>query len=123
MPLHGEKILKNDLLQNSSHLIPHSKMSDTLSEEELSELVHHGRINTSRSEAKRRQIKKSSRKQTLPQVQRGREAPPRVGVPASSKKEPDPDWLEAQKMKVERNIATPRQDKQRRDEMQEASRF
>jgi hypothetical protein len=98
-------------------------MSDSLSEEELAELVRHGRINTSRSEAKRRQIKKSSKKQTLPRVQRGRDAQPKIEVPGSSRKESDPDWLEAQKEKTERNIAAPRQDKQRRDEMQEASRF
>jgi hypothetical protein len=102
-------------------------MSESLSEDELADLIRHGRINTSRSAAKRRQAKLrdsthiKERKETS--VPRARDSPREVELPKSSEKEPDPEWLIAEKEKVERNIAAYRQNKQKRDEMQEASRF
>ena len=102
-------------------------MSESLSEDELADLIRHGRINTSRSAAKRRQAKlrvsaknKAKTEASLPRV---RDSPREVELPKSSEKEPDPEWLTAEKEKAERNIAAYRQNKQHRDEMQEASRF
>lgn len=100
-------------------------MSESLSEEQLAELIRSGRINTSKSAAKKRQTKKSKSDQTetheksVPKV---RDSPRQVEQ--TTPKEPDPEWLRAEKEKAERNIAAQRQqDKRRRDELLEASRF
>jgi hypothetical protein len=102
-------------------------MSESLSADEVAELIRHGRINTSRSAAKRRRAKlrdrTNSNSKTEASVPRPRGSLPEVELPKSSKKEPDPEWLMAEKEKAERNIAAYRQNKQHRDEMQEASRF
>jgi hypothetical protein len=102
-------------------------MSESLSEDEVAELIRHGRINTSRSAAKRRQAKlrdsTSSNAKTEASVPRARDSPGEVELPQSSRKEPDPEWLMVEKEKAERNIVAYRQNKQHRDEMQEASRF
>jgi hypothetical protein len=120
------QFLKNYLLRNCAFLLFRRKMSDSLSEDELAELIRHGRINTSRAAAKRRSPRASSRDnnaQSQPGAQRARESPQRADTPILSENEPDPDWLKAQKEKAERNIAAPREDKRRRDEMREASKF
>ena len=103
-------------------------MSESLSEEELAELIRHGRINTSRSMAKRRQPKPSTTINIKPKAQVSvpharKDSSPKIEVTEQSVKEPDSEWLKSQKEKAERNISAPRQDKQRRDEMQEASKF
>ncbi len=102
-------------------------MSESLSKDELADLIRHGRISTSRSAAKRRQAKlrvsANNKAKTEASVPRARDSPLEVELPKSSEKEPDPEWLIAEKEKVERNIAAHRQDKRQRDEMQEASRF
>ena len=103
-------------------------MSESLSQEELAELIRHGRLSTSRSSAKRRQAKASSSIDNKPKtphvnITPARESPAKVEPSKLSEKEPDPEWLKAEKEKAERNIAAERQDKRRRDEMQEASRF
>lgn len=51
------------------------------------------------------------------------ESPSEAEPPKPSGREPDPKWLKAEKEKAERNIAAVRQERQRRDEMKEASRF
>jgi hypothetical protein len=94
-------------------------MSDSLSEEELADLIRHGRINTSRSAARRNVKKNSDQRRTTPQKQE-RAVSSTAGV---SEKEPDPIWLREEKEKVERNVAASKQDKQRKDEMREASKF
>lgn len=100
-------------------------MSESLSEEQLAELMRSGRVNTSRSSAKRRQTKtsgssiKSTKAQTS--VPRVTDSPRKVELNAS--KELDAEWLRTEKEKAERNMATERQDKRRREEMREASRF
>jgi hypothetical protein len=102
-------------------------MSESLSEDEVAELIRYGRINTSRSAAKRRQAKlrgsTNSNAKTEASAPRARDSPGEVDLSTSSKKELDPEWLMAEKAKAERNIAAHRQNKQHRDEMQEASRF
>jgi hypothetical protein len=95
-------------------------MSDSLSEEELVELIRHGRISTSRSAARQKTNRKSSNQAPAPIQKQERIVSPVVEVPG---KEPDPEWLKAEKEKAQRNIAASRRDRQRRDEMQEASRF
>ena len=98
-------------------------MSESLTEDEVADLIRHGRISTSRSEAKRRQAKsrgstnsKAKSEASVPRVKK-------VELPKSQGKEPDPEWLIAEKEKAERNIAAHRQSRRQRDEMQEASRF
>jgi hypothetical protein len=56
-------------------------------------------------------------------VTRKRNSPAEVELPKSTGKEPDPEWLRTEKEKAERNIVALRQDKRRREEMREASRF
>jgi len=98
-------------------------MSESLSEEQLAELVRSGRVNTSRSSAKRRQTKTSGSRSTKAQTsaQRAIDSPREVELTTS--KELDAEWLRVEKEKAERNMAAERQDKRRREEMREASRF
>lgn len=103
-------------------------MSESLSEDELAELIRSGRINTSRLATKRHQPKTSvsnrnNSNKTQESTTRKRDSPPKVEFPKSSGKEPDPEWLRTEKEKVERNIAALRQDKRRQEEMREASMF
>jgi len=100
-------------------------MSESLSEDELADLIRHGRISTSRSAAKRRQTKLrvNTNNKAKASVPRARDSPREVELSKSSAKEPDPEWLIAEKEKAERNIAAHPQDRRQRDEMQEASRF
>ena len=103
-------------------------MSESLSEDELAELIHSGRINTSRLAAKRHQTKtsvsirnRSNKTQESATIKR--DSPLEGELPKSSGKEPDPEWLRTEKEKADRNIAALRQDKRRQEEMREASRF
>jgi len=101
-------------------------MSESLSEDELAQLIRHGRINSSKSAKKRRPTKPSISEISPPsQPARIHEKEPaqESGFPKSAAKEPDPEWLRAQKEKAKRNIAAVRQDRQKQDEMREASRF
>lgn len=111
-------------------------MSESLSEDELADLIRNGRINTPRSAAKRRETKP-----TGDSVKKDNNEPrneKRASVPGTSDRssqkvgkspktssgdEINPEWLRAEKEKAERNIAAPSQDKRRREEMQEASKF
>lgn len=111
-------------------------MSESLSEDELADLIHNGRINTPRSAAKRREAKTSissmkkdnnkPKDKTQSGVPRPMDSSPQevseLPIP-SSEKELDPEWLRVEKEKAERNIVTQTQDKRRREEMQEASKF
>ena len=114
--------IAEDSYQNSAL---YSIMSESLSEEELAELIRSGRINTSRSNSKRRQTKTSISKpnRTQTSVKYTVHSPREVEISKSKGKEPDPEWLKTEKEKAERNIIAQRQDKQRQEEMQEASRF
>ncbi|MHB2035956.1 MAG: hypothetical protein ACYCPW_04335 [Nitrososphaerales archaeon] len=101
-------------------------MSESLSEEQLAELMRSGRVNTSRSSAKRFQTKTSSSinlKSTRAQTSAPRAIDSPREVELTTSKEVDAEWLRAEKEKAERNIATERKDKRRREEMREASRF
>lgn len=101
-------------------------MSETLSEEELAQLIRHGRINSSKKRAIKRNQTRSdfSEKKGTPAQPRNQETRPPENVQSKQARiEPDPEWLKAQKEKAERNIATARRDKQNQDEMREASRF
>lgn len=103
-------------------------MSESLSEDQLAEIIRSGRINTPKSAAaKRRQTKMSGTVNNKPikaQTSGPRSSDsPRESNLTTSSKELDPEWLKAEKEKVERNIAAKRQDKRIREEMQEASRF
>ena len=111
-------------------------MSESLSEDELADLIRNGRINTPRSTAKRRETKPSGvgvkKDDNKPRNETGTSVP-RTNNSSSQKvdklpkpssgEEPDPEWLRAEKEKAERNIAAPSQDRRRREEMQEASKF
>lgn len=97
-------------------------MSESLSEEELQELIRHGRISTSKSAAKRRRV--TRRDESRPIAQRPKlSAEKNTETSTVNKKETDSEWLRTQKEKSERNIATSLSDKQRREEMREASKF
>ena len=100
-------------------------MNESLSEDELAELIRHGRINNSRSASKRNQTSKTGSPNIKSQSSAPRpgNSPREAELPKASENEPDPEWLRAEKEKAERNIAAQRQDKQRRDEMQDASKF
>ena len=102
-------------------------MSEPLSEDQLAELIRSGRISTSKSAAKRRQIRTRDsiyHKPTMAQTGARGAADSRQGVELNAApKEVDPVWLEAEKEKAERNISAQRQDKRRMEEMREASRF
>jgi hypothetical protein len=108
-------------------------MSEPLSEDELAELIRSGRINTTRSEAKRRFAKKNSRINNASSGKAQRSASRARDLPQNAKllaesisakhEEPDPEWLKIEKEKSERNIAAQRLDKRRLEEMQEASKF
>jgi len=63
------------------------------------------------------------KQKTEASVPSARDSPREVELPKSLEKEPDPEWLIAEKEKAERNIAAHRQDRRQRDEMQEASEF
>ena len=100
-------------------------MSESLTDDELAELIRNGRINTSKSAAKKRSMKsidssKSKPKQQSPSAVR---EPSRDVVPTMPAKELDPEWLEAEKERAERNIASALQDKRRTEEMRDASKF
>ena len=101
-------------------------MSESLCEDELADLISHGRISTSRSAAKRRQAKlrvSTNNARTEASVPHVRDSPREAELPKSSEKEPDPEWLIAEKEKAERNVAAHRQDRRQRDELQEDSKF
>ena len=101
-------------------------MSESLSEDELAVLIRSGRINTSKSSAKKRNIKTSASRKSKPISRTSssvvREVP-REEIPVTSDKELDPEWLMAEKERAERNIASEHQDKRRTEEMREASKF
>lgn len=102
-------------------------MSESLSEDQLAELIHGGRINTSRSAVKKHQAKKigsinNMTTKTQTSVPRPRDSTQKVD-PTASTKELDQEWLKAEKEKAERNIVAQRQDKRRREEMRESSMF
>jgi hypothetical protein len=91
-------------------------MSDSFSEltpEELQELILHGRINTSRSKAR----KKEQKREPIVRIPRD---PPKPVIKA---KEQDADWVKLQAEKAKKNIAAPKDDVQRNAERQEASKF
>jgi hypothetical protein len=103
-------------------------MSESLSEDELAELIRSGRINTARSEAARRRVRTGGRINSgsvRSQTNASSDSPRKVELPKSSlvKEEPDPEWLRTEKEKAERNIAAKRLDKRHLEEMQDASRF
>ena len=113
-------------------------MSESLSKEELAELIRSGRINTSKSATKRRQKTRTtsssnnmnsdnSKPSTIrTRISDATDSLPRlVNLPTKSEvvRDPDVEWLRAEKEKAERNIASPRQDKKRQEDMEEASRF
>jgi len=84
-----------------------------LTQEELEELIRHGRINASKAMTRQKKTNEAAR------VRKADNRP----KPVTNPKAPDPEWLIAQKEKAERNIATPRYDKRRKADMQEASKF
>ena len=101
-------------------------MSESLSEDELAELIRSGRINTSKSSAKKRNIKTNDSRKSKPVSRTSSSAVrevPRDEILATSDKALDPEWLKAEKERAERNIASEHQDKRRSEEMREASKF
>lgn len=101
-------------------------MSESLSDDELAELIRGGRINTSRSAAKKRNMKTAKASKNEPEHQMSSTRvndPPRKVLLATSDKELDSEWLRTEKERVERNIAAEHQDKRRSEEMREASKF
>ena len=102
-------------------------MSESLSEDRLAELMRSGRVNTSRSSAKRRQTKTRGSSINLKSTKAQTSAPREMDSPREVKlttsKELDMEWLRVEKEKAERNMAAERQDKRRREEKREASKF
>jgi len=84
-----------------------------LTQEELQELIRRGRINVSREMTHQKKTSEALK------VRKYENRP----KPETNPKALDPEWLMAQKEKAERSIATPRYDKRRKADMQEASKF
>lgn len=99
-------------------------MNDSLTDDQLVELIRHGRINTSKQAARRRERSKMHPERSESRPTASPEKNPSPTVESSkAEKELDPEWLKAQKQRAERNIASAREDKLRKDEMKEASKF
>jgi hypothetical protein len=100
----------------------YQKMSDSLTEDEIAELVRHGRISTSKSAIQRqRRMKPQEKRNERPTTRK--EATTVVPESPKSNGKLDPEWLKAQKEKAETNVAAQRLNKRQREEMQEASKF
>ncbi len=98
-------------------------MSDSLTEEELAELVRHGRLSTSKSAMQHQKRMKTREKRNERPAAPRREGPTLEAKLSKLDTKLDPGWLKAQKEKAETNIAAQRLDKRRKEEMQEASKF
>jgi hypothetical protein len=103
-------------------------LSESLTDDELAELVRHGRINTSKSTVKRHQTKTKpdvNKKEHHGFIESRKDTSSKLleSPKSSDPNDLNPRWLEAQKERAERNIASSRQDRQRREDMREASKF